>query len=193
MSSWKANHGSFLGIFAAVVFLAGCLVIFVGEMPGTVPSNDQSEANPGVPPPPSSPPDGSNSSRSNDLQEQDPAEAISIVIRGAHTDQGLARIAIYDSPETFNDPTKALYLLNTPLRGGRARVQLKPDRLPEKFAVAAYHDTDDDGSLSRNLLGIPTELYGFSNNARGLTGPPEFQQAAIDKPAPGGGLFVELQ
>lgn len=47
------------------------------------------------------------------------------------------------------------------------------------YAVAAFHDEDRDGDLDTNLLGIPTEGYGFSNNARGMFGPPDFDAAAF--------------
>jgi uncharacterized protein (DUF2141 family) len=33
--------------------------------------------------------------------------------------------------------------------------------------------------LDKNLFGIPKEPYGFSNSARGSTGPPKFADAAI--------------
>ena len=31
--------------------------------------------------------------------------------------------------------------------------------------------------LDKNLLGIPTEIYGFSNNARHIFSAPSFQEA----------------
>ena len=34
-------------------------------------------------------------------------------------------------------------------------------------------------SLIRMLLGVPTEPYGFSNNARGFLGPPAFKKAVM--------------
>ena len=44
---------------------------------------------------------------------------------------------------------------------------------------------DANGELDRNALGIPSERYGFTNNARGITGPPNFEDAVVeigDKP-----------
>jgi len=43
-----------------------------------------------------------------------------------------------------------------------------------KYTLAVYHDANSDEKLNKNMLGIPTELYGFSNNARGTFGPPSF-------------------
>jgi len=36
-----------------------------------------------------------------------------------------------------------------------------------------------NGKLDANLLGIPTEGYGFSNDARALFGPPSFAAASF--------------
>lgn len=49
-----------------------------------------------------------------------------------------------------------------------------------RWAVLAYHDANANGELDRNLLGIPSEDYGFSHAARGKFGPPSFDDAAID-------------
>jgi uncharacterized protein (DUF2141 family) len=46
---------------------------------------------------------------------------------------------------------------------------------PGKYTLAAYHDINKDEKLNTNLVGIPTEPYGFSNNARGTFGPPSLE------------------
>ncbi len=48
-----------------------------------------------------------------------------------------------------------------------------------KYAVAACHDADGNGKINRNPLGMPTEVSGFSNNARGSFGPPKFENATF--------------
>ena len=47
------------------------------------------------------------------------------------------------------------------------------------YAIAIYHDENEDGKLTANFMGLPKEGYAFSNNARGLVGPPDFNKAAI--------------
>jgi uncharacterized protein (DUF2141 family) len=46
--------------------------------------------------------------------------------------------------------------------------------------VSSYHDKNDNGKLDTDALGFPTEGFGFSNDARGTTGPPPFAKAAFD-------------
>ncbi len=47
------------------------------------------------------------------------------------------------------------------------------------YAVAVYHDSNSNGKLDKNFLGIPKEGYAFSNNASGTFGPPDFKDAAF--------------
>ena len=47
------------------------------------------------------------------------------------------------------------------------------------YALKLYQDIDGDEKLGTNVLGIPNEPFGFSNNAMGHFGPPSFEQAAF--------------
>ena len=60
------------------------------------------------------------------------------------------------------------------------------------YAFAVFHDTNSNGKLDRNLIGIPTEDYAFSNNALGKMGPPSFEQARFSLPAAGATMRVSL-
>jgi len=44
-----------------------------------------------------------------------------------------------------------------------------------KYAIRYYHDENSNGKMDTGTFGIPTEGYGFSNNARGFMGPPDFE------------------
>lgn len=43
-----------------------------------------------------------------------------------------------------------------------------------KYAVQLYHDENSNGKMDFNMLGIPKEGYGFSNDARGFMSEPAF-------------------
>ena len=60
---------------------------------------------------------------------------------------------------------------------------------PGRYAVNGFHDENGDGDLDANLLGIPTEGFGFGNGAAGSFGPPDFTAASI---AVNGKTSVEL-
>jgi len=48
------------------------------------------------------------------------------------------------------------------------------------YGLSAFHDQNNNGKLDTNLLGMPTEDYCASNNARGVLGPPSFSDAKFD-------------
>jgi uncharacterized protein (DUF2141 family) len=61
------------------------------------------------------------------------------------------------------------------------------------YAVSAYQDIDGNGKLNRNLVGIPSEPYGFSRGARGVGGPPSFDDAKFELGAGGAAIDVKLK
>lgn len=48
-----------------------------------------------------------------------------------------------------------------------------------KYAIAVFHDENQNLKLDKSILGWPVEKYGFSNNARGVFGPPELNEQLI--------------
>lgn len=50
---------------------------------------------------------------------------------------------------------------------------------PGTYALAVIHDENMDGKLGTNWMGIPTEGYGFSNDAKALMGAPSFEAATF--------------
>ncbi len=57
-----------------------------------------------------------------------------------------------------------------------------PDLIPGKYAVRYYHDENLNGKMETNLVGKPTEGYGFSNNVTGKFGPPAFEKWLFEIP-----------
>ncbi len=117
------------------------------------------------------------------LEESDQTAVVTINVSGAISDNGSIKIAIYGSESDFNQSENAVASTSMMILEGESVWTIPPEQLPAKFGVAAYHDENNDDLLNRNRLGIPTERYGFSRNARG--GPPSYKQAVIARPAAG--------
>jgi uncharacterized protein (DUF2141 family) len=64
---------------------------------------------------------------------------------------------------------------NAALTGGVVFNNLEAGR----YAIILFHDENGNGRLDKNFWGVPTEPYGFSNDAGGFLGPPKFDDAAI--------------
>ena len=54
--------------------------------------------------------------------------------------------------------------LRAPAKAGTMRFVVQ-DLAPGRYALSAFHDENDNGELDTNLLGIPSEGYGFGNDA----------------------------
>lgn len=73
---------------------------------------------------------------------------------------------------------------------GKLTVVLK-DLPAGPLALSVIHDVNANGRLDMNAMGIPTEPYGFSNNAPSNFGPPKFE-AALLTPAAGAPVKIRL-
>lgn len=85
---------------------------------------------------------------------------------------------LFDSEESYAAGT-------TPVASARQRVSAETLRVtlhdmePGRYAIKLYHDANGNDELDSNMLGMPVEGYGFSNNA-GRFGPASFEDAAVD-------------
>ena len=122
-----------------------------------------------------------------------PAQAadLTVVVSNITSNAGNVMVGLFDSAAAFPKTVTQGVLAAAAGRDATGRVTLVlRDLTPGTYAVSAYHDLNGNGQLDSNLMGLPTEPYGFSNNARGSFGPPSFQAAGITLPAQG--LTLEL-
>ncbi|MES2534035.1 MAG: DUF2141 domain-containing protein [Pseudomonadota bacterium] len=86
-------------------------------------------------------------------------------------------VALFDTPESLA-ADKPLASQTLPLRDGAG--QLVFIGLPAgRYVLKSFADENGNGKLDTNLVGLPTERYGFSNDAKGRMGPPGFDAAAV--------------
>ncbi len=101
---------------------------------------------------------------------------LTVKIRGL-APEGQAIVSIFNSSESFlKSPIRNEYI---PLGASRS-AEIVIHSLPAGvYAVSVVHDKNGDGKLATGLFGIPTEHVGFSNNAKGMLGPPSFDKACF--------------
>lgn len=51
---------------------------------------------------------------------------------------------------------------------------------PGRYALALYHDMNDNWKLDKNFVGYPKEPYGFSNNYRPVFSGPDFEDCVFE-------------
>lgn len=89
---------------------------------------------------------------------------------------GRINFALYDESNLFMKEEISSH--SFPIKGKVYSLKLQVPNRP--LAITAYHDLDENKELNTNLIGIPNEPYGFSNNARGTFGPPSFSACTFD-------------
>ncbi len=94
-------------------------------------------------------------------------------------EQGVLRIAVFNSPESYNggDP---IAFKTVPVRSREFVTVNFADLKAGDYAVKVFYDEDRDAELDTNVVGIPSEAYGFSKNARSAFGPPDWNEAKFE-------------
>jgi uncharacterized protein (DUF2141 family) len=102
---------------------------------------------------------------------------LTIGVTSLRSNNGHVGCAVYNSAQGFpTDPARALQRVWCPISTGASRCSFDP--IPAgTYAVACFHDENDNGKLDTGLLGIPTEGVLASNQAKGFMGPPSFDRA----------------
>lgn len=67
------------------------------------------------------------------------------------------------------------------------------DVAPGTYALALYHDVNDDGKVDTNFDGEPLEPWGMSNNPRVIGRSPTWSEAQFALPPKGARLVIDLQ
>ena len=108
------------------------------------------------------------------------AADLAVEVSGIRSDAGRVFIAVHTPREGEEFPYSGGMFAGLQHRAREGSVRFVLRDVPAgRYAVNAFHDENDNGSLDSNLLGIPTEGYGFANDPPTSFGPPEFDEAAV--------------
>lgn len=111
---------------------------------------------------------------------QSPCPGIHVKILDIRNSTGTIDCALFESAKGFpievlGAATKVMVMK---VRETHARCDF--ESIPQgTYAVAVIHDENMNGKLDTNALGIPSEGYGFSNDATGWLGAPSFSAASF--------------
>jgi uncharacterized protein (DUF2141 family) len=113
-----------------------------------------------------------------------------VTITGVRSNSGELLIGLYETAKGFeeaiaNAETSGIMadrnrLVGVAMRARPGSQQAVFAQLPPgRYAVIVIHDENDNGRLDANAMGVPTEGYGFSNDARGFLSAPSFDATAV--------------
>ena len=119
------------------------------------------------------------------------AADLRVKVVGITAQKGTISMAVMDSDAAWTGKGK-------PVTGRHAKATADslelvfPDLAPGKYAIRLMHDENDNGKLDTNLVGMPVEGYGFSNNPQVMR-KPTFDEARVDVPAAGTAIDITLR
>jgi uncharacterized protein (DUF2141 family) len=133
------------------------------------------------------------------LSAQQPPDArgtgeLTVHVTGARNSKGTIRAALFRSAKGFpGDATQAVRTQAAEIDPTTLSAQVVFAELPEGvYAVSVFHDENMNQKLDKNLMGIPKEGYGASNNPKKRMGPPNFEESKFSLSGSGASLEIKL-
>jgi uncharacterized protein (DUF2141 family) len=105
------------------------------------------------------------------------AGELRIRLHGVESSEGKVRLALFRGQAAFeaDERTAGVFVPANPEGVDVVLLDLPADT----YAISTFHDRNDNSELDRNLVGMPVEAFGFSNDARGSFGPPSFEKMSF--------------
>lgn len=103
---------------------------------------------------------------------------ITVVVDGVQSSQGNILIAACRNNDEFKQKARPELGARVPAVVPSTRAVLK---LPVgEYAISIVHDANNNGKIDQNMIGIPKEMYGISNNKYSKIGAqPPFKEAVV--------------
>ncbi|MBL4870918.1 MAG: DUF2141 domain-containing protein [Robiginitomaculum sp.] len=118
---------------------------------------------------------------------------LSIDVDNVEKGEGSIVADLHDNiKENFLKGDKVLLRIRVTATEGRTSFCI-PMRESGQYAIAFYHDKNDNKKFDKGFLGIPKEYFGMSNNPKFGLKSPDFEQAVFQMPATGAKLVINLR
>ncbi len=100
---------------------------------------------------------------------------ISVTINNIEEAKGVVEISLYNQAATFPHSKGRFKTANATVNGNSVTYQFT--NIPDgDYAIALFHDVNNNGQMDKNIFGIPKEPYGFSNNIVHKMSAPNFKE-----------------
>ena len=106
---------------------------------------------------------------------------LTVRVTNARNAKGVIRAALFPSADGFpGDTSKAVRVQSTQIDPKTLSSEIVFAGIPPgAYAIAVFHDENMNGKLDKNVLGMPKEGYGASNNPKKKMGPPTFEETSF--------------
>lgn len=109
--------------------------------------------------------------------EDGEAAPLAVTVSGFRSVSGTLLMGVYADEAAWNGGESVRHA-QVEVDGDEVTVMFD-DLAPGTYGLKMYQDLDGDNELDTSGMGIPTEPYGFSNNARGMFGPASWSDASF--------------
>ncbi|HEV8515302.1 MAG TPA: DUF2141 domain-containing protein [Cyclobacteriaceae bacterium] len=105
------------------------------------------------------------------------SQAMEVIIKNVNDAEGNVLVGLYSNETDFLKKRFA----SQKIKASKGEVRVVFENIPVgKYAISVFQDSNLNGELDKNMIGIPKEGFGFSNDAMGMFGPPNFEKASFD-------------
>ncbi len=113
-------------------------------------------------------------------------------VQNIESADGIIHIAVFNQSNFLQEGKEILKTTAAVQKSQNQRIII-PSLPFGTYAIAIYHDVNNNGKFDKNALGIPVEPYAFSNNPKVKWRSPTFDETQIELNAPQKILEVELK
>lgn len=103
------------------------------------------------------------------------ADTLTIVIEDIRDASGTVQVQVLAGQAQFEGGGAVAQFLERAVEG--TLTITAEDLPPGEYAIRIMHDVNGNDELDANFVGMPTEPYAFSNNAKGMFGPAIWEDA----------------
>jgi uncharacterized protein (DUF2141 family) len=105
--------------------------------------------------------------------------AITVAVAGIKENEGEVNCSLYSKEKGFPMKKPVFAEQRVPVKSSSEKCVFT--NVPAGvYAVAVYHDEDGDGKVDTNMMGIPSEPVGVSNNPKPAMRAPTFDEAKFE-------------
>lgn len=106
------------------------------------------------------------------------AEILTINVTNLTTTEGTVMVQIMQGEAQFNGEEPSIASM---MSRATDEEMTFSTRLPAgEYAIRVMHDINNNGEMDSNFVGMPTEPWAMSNNAKGNFGPPRWEEAKFE-------------
>ena len=123
-----------------------------------------------------------------------PAEtaSVTVVVSSLVSTTSTVKLYFYNTREGFLKHKQWVFSKSVNPEG-KQEVSLPIDLPRGEWAVAITQDLNNNDKIDKNLIGIPTEPYAFSNNVRPTLAVPDFNECKFTVNKPGQVVSIVLK